>query len=386
MKTIGLIIAFKHTNYGAQLQAFATQRVIEMLGYDTKIIVCQEKNPLLTHTFGSGFLHHLINSFISKRKLKKTRLNISDEVYLNNRKFRKLASEQFIKNKLKGITYYNSYRKMTQEVQSMCAVLIGSDQMWPPGFCYRKIDSLDFVPVGVKKISYATSLGVSEYPKYCRKMSGKIWQRMDCLSVREKQGANIIQSICGDIPVEVVIDPTYLLSKQQWEEAIPNKKMSEKKYVFCYFLGNDDNSKQCARHFADINGWELVSVLSDESYSPYDQQYADKLVQGASPEDFINWIRGAEYIFTDSFHGLAFSVINEKQFYVFYRKRTDVKLNRNSRIDNILFLWQLEDRMLTDINLDWKTFKNNRIDYNYVTAKVQAEREHSLTFLKQTLP
>lgn len=385
-KIIGLLIAFKHTNYGAQLQAFATQWIIESLGYETRILVCQEKNPLLSHTMGSGFLYHLYNSFKSKKKIKNSRVKISDEKYLQNRDSRKMASEQFVESYLKGVTRYNSYHDLVKACRIMSAVLIGSDQMWPPGFCYRKIDSLAFVPKGVKRISYATSLGVSEYPNYCRKLSRKAWESIDNLSVRETQGANIIKSICGDLPVEVVVDPTYLITKAQWEFIVPFERKCENKYVLCYFLGNNDASKRCARHFAEMKGLELISILSNESYSPYDQKYADKLISGASPMDFINWIRNAEFIFTDSFHGLAFSVINEKQFFVFYRKRNDVKMNRNSRIDNILSLWQLEDRLITDNDIDWLTYKPNWIDYGKVSAKVSTERERSLYFLKNSLP
>lgn len=382
---VGLELAYKTTNYGAQLQAFATQQAVKRMGYATKIINLGAKALWTSHNFGRGIIQYFFLNNRDRKARMRTRVHISNPTYLNNREARKQSSSLFIQNHLSDITVYPSYQALARDVKSMKAVLIGSDQKWLPGFCYRKISSLNYAPEGVRRISYATSLGVSEYPQYCRAMSKKMWEKMDYLSVREEQGAKIIREICGDINVEVVVDPTYLYTKKEWEDMIPTKKMSGAPYVFCYFLGNDDDSKRCARRYAEKHHLKLVSVLSDESYSPYDQEYADELVQGASPEDFVNWIRGAAVVFTDSFHGTAFSVINERQFYVFYRRRMDSKMSRNSRIDNVLSLWKLGARLITDNNINWDSFDEEEIDYREVGSIVDSERRRSLDFLTKAL-
>lgn len=385
-KELGLVLSYKTTNYGAQLQAYATQYVIEKMGYHTKIITYVGKPSLETKIIGPGFFTSLYYSFLAKRKRKKTRINISNEEYKLNNGLRKKNSEEFIGKRLKNIKYYTNYRELVEDASHMDAVLIGSDQKWGPGFCYNRISTLDFAPNGVRRISYATSLGVSEYPRYCRRLSKKMWGKIDFLSVREKQGAGIIKEICGEIPVEVVVDPTYLITKNEWTELIPFRRMESEKYVFCYFLGNDEEEKCCAKRFAEKKGLKVISIMSNESFSEKDNKYADKILTGVSPEDFINWIRCASYIFTDSFHGLAFSVINEKQFYIFYRKRDDARLSRNSRIDNILNLWGIEDRLITDTGIDWAYYQSNEIDYQTVSNVVLSEREKSLNFLIKSLP
>ena len=106
---------------------------------------------------------------------------------------------------------------------------------------------------------------------------------------------------------------------------------------------------------------------------------------GESPDSFVNWIRGAECVFTDSFHGTAFSIMNEKQIYVFYRKNTGVKLQRHSRIDDILSLWEIKYRLITDKHREWDSYQEQPIDYTLVTQKVQSERERSMKFLKASL-
>lgn len=384
-KIIGLELAYKSSNYGAQLQAFATQRVIESMGFKTIIIQLKKKGEIAAHTFRRGFFYNLYLQYKSDSIRKRSRVEIGDSLYQENRRARKKASEQFISERLSGITVYSTFKELVEDSKKMAAVLIGSDQKWTPGFCYRKVSSLDFAPKGVRRISYATSLGVSEYPNYCRALSRKMWKRIDFLSVREKQGAKIIKDICGDISVEVVVDPTYLLSKKEWELYVPVKVMSESPYVLCYFLGNNDDNKKCAKRYAKLKNLILVSIMSDESYSQYDKDYADILITGASPEEFINWIRGSSCIFTDSFHGTAFSVINEKQFFVFYRIRPETKFNRNSRIDNILSLWNTEDRLITDNTIDWGETIIEDINYSKVTPIVTAERKRSLSFLSKAL-
>ena len=279
----------------------------------------------------------------------------------------------------------SGYTRLADLGKKYDAVLVGSDQNWLPGFSFGNFTSLRFVPDNVRKISYATSLGVSDYPKYCWPSSRKAWSRIDFLSVREQQGADIIKQVCGpDSSVQVVVDPTYLLTKTQWEGLIPIEKKSDQKYVFCYFLGNDDNSKKIARQFADEKHLKLVSVLSTESFSDIDKTFADRIVRESSPEDFVNWIRGAEYVFTDSFHGTAFSVINEKQFFIFYRKRAETS-SRNSRIDNILGKWGLKDRLILPGVQDVDFSSLTSIDYEKVNVLVSKEREKSLTFLKEAL-
>ena len=384
MKKIGLVLSYKETNYGAQLQAFATQVVVEKFGHSTEIIDYSPKNGDRHIVLSRGILRFFYEQFLFKRRAKKHTTS-NDQLFLKNKQERIEQYQLFIKRRLHNIVKVSGYSQLASCGKKCDAVLIGSDQKWTPGFSFGNVNSLRFVPDYIRKISYATSLGVSEYPKYCWPSARKAWNRIDFLSVREQQGADIIKQVCGpDISVRVVVDPTYLLTKEQWEELIPTEKKSEEKYVFCYFLGNDDSSKLIARKFADEKKLKLVSVLSKESYSPLDQTYADFLVTGNGPEDFINWIRGAEYVLTDSFHGTAFSVINEKQFFIFYRKRAEAT-TRNSRIDNILQKWGLQDRLVPPGETDAKLLSTKSIDYSKVTERVLTEREKSLQFLKEAL-
>ena len=383
-KKIGLILAFKGTNYGALLQAYATQYVIESLGFDTEIIDYRGKVNQTENLFKRGYFYYRLIYWLNKRKNKIPTL-LTNEEFAKYRKDRRSISDDFRRRRLHNIVSIMDYKELKRLTLNYHGVIIGSDQLWQPGACYDSLLSLDFVSQKTRRISYATSLGVSEYPKYCWHSSKKMWQKMDYLSVREKQGADIISQIYGDGKATVVLDPTYLLTMNVWKELIPMKVMNERKYLFCYFLGSEVENKQCARRYADAHNLELVSLFSNESLGEIDQSYADNLVSDATPEDFINWIRGAECVFTDSFHGLAFSVINQKQFYIFYRKRLDVVQSRHSRIDNILSTWKVEDRLILDKNIDWTKDLHQDIDYEEVHGLLDTKRKESMDFIKEAL-
>ena len=384
MKRIGLILANPKTNFGAHLQAYATQYVIDKLNCDTEVIDCSSVSSKRHYFFDWGLFVDVFKSIINKFRMK----NVvpTDDKFVQNKKEREQKINEFRAKRLHDISIFKDYNALVQYSNRFDTIVIGSDQMWTPGISFTPINSLRFVPKGVRRVSYATSLGVSSYPRYCWNSARNMWKRMDYISVREEQGANIIKEICGKkTNVKVVVDPTYLMAKEQWEEVIPFQKMSAKRYVFCYFLSENIQAKKCARRYADKYKLHLVSILSTESYLEIDQTYADETIGAVSPEDFINWIRGAECVFTDSFHGLAFSVINHVQFYVFYRIRKDSKQSRNSRIDNILKMWNCEDRLINNADLDWNSVERAHIDYEKVENLVALKRGESLNYLKKAI-
>lgn len=378
---IGLVLAHHVTNYGALLQAYAVQQAVESLGFATEIIDYKANRFRRGIKFDFGLFAWFYNSYKNSRKKKKT--EPLDEIHLLNKAERKKRFTEFNSERLQNRHTYNGIKAIRKAARHCKAVLIGSDQMWLPGTSFGNYQSLRFVPNDIRTISYATSLGVSQYPKYCYRSARDMWENIDYLSVREQQGKDIIQTVCNQLPVEVVCDPTYLFNKEEWERHIPKKSMTNEKYVLCYFLGNSDMQQRMAKQYAEQRGLKCYSILSDESVSSIDTTFPDKVITGASVDDFVNWIRGAECLITDSFHGLAFAVINNKDFYIFYRKRDEARVNRNARIDNILNMWQCEDRLVEN---DVEQIKHlPPIDYDKVNALVDAKREMSWSFLRSAL-
>lgn len=381
-RKIGLLLALG-PNYGALLQSYATQQIIIQMGYETSIIKYKGNRRDVLRQGLTGIEFYVVSHFAKDNN--KRPIQQLDAIHRENREARKKAQTKFIKERFKNIIEFSNHGELVKYSSCLDAVMIGSDQSWLPVSMISPTSSFEFVPKGVRRVSYATSLGVSEYPKYCWRQARKVWKKMDYISVREEQGKKIINDICGDIPVQVVCDPTYLYTKSEWEQFIPVNQLEDEKYVLCYFLGTDKKLFEAARKFAIVKKLKLLSILTCEVAVEGDDSFPDRLITGASPEEFVNYIRGAEYVLTDSFHGVAFSVINEKQFFLFYPQREYLAQSRNSRLDNIIKMWGIEDRLVTNKDTDWGEYETNIIDYNCVTKRVLSKRKESLDYLQKAL-
>lgn len=383
MKKIGLCMAFTGTNYGQLLQAYATQQVVERMGYDSEIIVYRSgRNKGIKPSFASLVVSgKAIAAKLKPLISKPTKTAVLDQIHKENVEQRRKAADAFRSERLHNVVRCEGITELRNKSWEYTAVMVGSDQVWLPDIAVTNYFTLRFAAPGVRRISYATSMGVSSYPNYAKKPAADYWRQIDYLSVREEQAKNIIQGIC-DVDVTVVADPTYLLTAEEWEVRIPREYVIADGYVLCYFLGDDERIKRYARRYAQEKGLRLVSILSDECQSD-DAVFADEVITGVGPDKFVNLIRSADCVLTDSFHGLAFSVIHERQFLVFYRKRNDVKESRNSRIDNIVKTWGLENRLIRDPENG--TLDTKDIDYTSVTAKRMKFREESLSFLRNAL-
>lgn len=378
MKKIGLCLAFKGTNYGALLQAFATQYLVNSLGYRTEILdYTPERGKDIIHS-PESYLSRVIEK--SKKALNKQKVIPLDEIHKQNKTKRIEAADLFRQNRLHNIVNIKTYDDLVEHSRQYNAVIVGSDQLWPPTVSFTKYRSLRFVPKDVRRISFATSMGVSSYPWYVKRNAADFLRKIDFLSVREETAKSIIKNICGR-DAKVVLDPTYLISKSEWEDLIHPETIVKSGYVFSFFLGDNPEMKKLVRKYADNHGLRVVAIISNEANS--NDQYADEVLIGQSPEQFVNLIRNADCVFTDSFHGLAFSIINCKQVYITYRIRYGTS-SRNSRIDNIVKKLGIENRLIINPN-DLSNDFDNEISYDLVNDKLRIMREDSLQFLKEAL-
>lgn len=380
IKSVGLCLAFKGNNYGALLQSFATQYVIENLGCHTEIIDYERGDRNKYHFSIEAFIYLCLRKIASIIQTKSEKPVVYDDVHKQNINGRIAASESFRNRRLKNIVSLRGYENLHNYSERFDAVIIGSDQMWPPDVAFSNHLSLRFAPEGVRRISYATSTGVSKYPWYVKRQAKDFLNKIDFLSVREQAGYEIIKGITGR-DAKIVADPAYLLSKQEWLDIIPNQEITDKGYVFSFFLGDNVEAKKLVRKYADEHGLRVVSILSNE-VNVDDSWYSDEILISKSPEEFINLIRNADCIITDSFHGFTFSIINEKEVYVTYRVKKGVK-SRNQRIDNIVKKFGVENRLISDPKN--YTFDNTNINYQEVTGKVLDFRLYSLNYLKSSL-
>ena len=217
-------------------------------------------------------------------------------------------------------------------------VIVGSDQVWNPGFEKYDIAFLRFVPQG-KRIAYAASFGMASLPQTCRERFAKAICEMAAVSVREEQGAAIIKELTGK-NVPVVLDPTLLLDAEEWTELESKpawyKNNNAEKYILTYFLGK---KPPIIETVAEKEHLKVINLLDMAVFDHYT----------VSPQEFLYLIHHAALVYTDSFHGSVFSILFERPFVVCDRIDKH-QYSMKSRIDTLLKLFCLQDRMALQEN------------------------------------
>ena len=354
---IGVCIKYFHENYGGMLQAYATVMYLDKLGVDYELIRYNkhknifQKIQSIPRLFNRILLNDKIESFKQKIGLKLHK-DFAEKNRLRMKSFHKFCSQKF----LNLSPVYSSYQDMAEMSSIYDIVLTGSDQLWSPAGLPTNFYNLEFCKNGVKRISYASSFGVSYIPWYQKRRTANFLNKIDCISMRELKGAIIVNELIGK-EVPVVADPVFLINKTQWDTLIPNYNRYHCKYVFAYFLGNTKEYREKVTEFAKERGLKIVTLRHLDQYVKADEEFGDYAPYDIGPEEFLNLIRNAEYVFTDSFHGSCFSIINHKKFLTFNRYSNKSKVSKNSRIDTLManiginrrYTGAIED-VLTDIN------------------------------------
>lgn len=383
---IGLILSHTGINYGMLLQAYATQMYLESKGVQTEILRIQDDTESSKKL--KKYARYLSPVALKSALMKAKRRNLvkKDPVLRAAFRARSEVGRAFAKERLQNITLLKGFDRAAEYCkENYSCVMIGSDQQWAPACFYSKMNTLMFVPDGVKRASYATSMGVSRIPKNTHKLLKAFISRMDHISVREETGKNIITRVTGREDVKVVPDPTFLLTPDQWEGYIPDKKLYDGKYVFCYFLGNSDLPVKKVIAWAKEEGVKPIFVRNVESYSRKKIDYEDSVVLDApTVDEFVNYIRHASLVCTDSFHCTVFSIINNVEFATFYRTQSTNKDSRNSRIDDLLARCECINRICKDDAL-LSSVVETTPDFGKINQIIASTRAVGVHFLEEVL-
>ncbi|MCH4284030.1 MULTISPECIES: polysaccharide pyruvyl transferase family protein [Bacillota] len=382
MKKIGLAVCYDTKNYGSQLQVLATLKKIEELGFETEIIRYKKKiSPTfivqtLPRLFNIPFIQAKINSKKKRNRIDKHD-QLRDDVKKRNDRFNKFVTDYFTNLS----EQYNGWESLVRKSnQNYDTFLCGSDQLWLPHNLGSHFYTLEFANDDKKKVAYATSFGVSEIPNNLKKGYKKFLNRFQFLSTREIAGQEIIKELTGK-NAKVVCDPTLLFNSEQWMKILPEEKVISEKYIFCYFLGDNNEHRNQAEILSQKTGYKIVTIPFLDNFVERDLTFGDYKMFDIDTKDFVNLIRNAEYVLTDSFHGSIFSILNHKKFITFNRY-TSGKGSRNSRIDSLCHLLNLNDRRFEKNILD-NIF--NDIDYDNVEIKLNELRNASISYLIDSL-
>jgi hypothetical protein len=364
---IGIISYHNSVNYGAVLQIFALKTTLEKMGAEVSVIDYRA----IASEYGEFSLRKSIenNSFI-KALAKFLYYNLIAKKSIKDRK------EKFDDFTIRYFNFSPHYKSLNEfeKLNKYDAIICGSDQIWNPEITngFDPMLFCDFNSDRVRKYSYAASVGdvmiISTEDK--KTVFLNLIKNFEQVSVREQDLADFISENTEINPL-VTLDPTLLLNAKEYDK-VEDTKNTKKDYVLIYQLSRYPKTLEVAKQLAKENNLQIIEIINN----PYIRN-KNKLMQfSASPAEFVNLMKNANYIITNSFHGTVFSIIFRKNFY------TIVSRVRNSRIINILGTLGLSDRLLEESSRD---FPRDEIDYSKVKPLLEKEREASLNYLKKII-
>ena len=385
MKKVAIVSCYFKNNYGSMLQAYATQKILDNLKVENETINIDEN---IDFKIGKRkfYQSQILNISFIKSKFGMLKLKFDKKINKELKKNLEIRDKEFekFKTKFRLTKPFHTYQEITEYCNNYSNIIVGSDQLWLPVNVISDYYTLNWVPNDINKISYATSFGISTIPKKYMEKYKNFLERINHISVREKNACEIVENLSGK-KAELVCDPTLLLSKDEWIEIQSKTPIIQGDYILCYFLGKNIEHRKFAERLKEKTGYKIVSLNHSDEYVKYSDQFADETPYDIGPAEFINLIRYAKYVCTDSFHGTVFSLINQVDFFTFERfNNKSLKVSTNSRIYSLLDLVNLKNRLVTE-NVEILDVLSQDINFREVNERIEEFRRKSIKFLKKAL-
>ena len=350
MSNVFIITPYGLFNYGNRLQNYALTRKIEQFGNSCKTVVYYPAAGL--GSMGKELAKPLVWNPLNRS--------------VRARRYR--AFQDFDRAIVKyRVWSKSSLMRLGDKADLFC---IGSDQIWNPD--HLSDPDFQFATFASKQkcIAYAPSFGVDKLPSSCIEGYRSGLDAIGLISVREEAGAGIVRELAG-LDAPVVLDPTLLLDREQWDVVSSDRMVPKDRYVFSYFLGkNVEQQRQLVAGYCTHERLRNVEVMNLSNPRFYE----------AGPQDFISLIKNADLVCTNSFHAAVFSLIYERPLNIFERSDAG-EASMNSRIINFVNQFELEESLVPDDE------EPQRIALPYDRAKIllATRRSESEEFLEGAL-
>lgn len=379
MKKTGIITILKVNNYGAELQAFALQKVLNNLGCDAEIIDYYfYKNPKFKKTKKSRPFVKLPLKQSLKEFLYPWYKTLKTLPFYKAKKKRDDKFQAFHSDNTKLSRSYKTLDELYAANLNYDVYVVGSDQVWNPNTNINiEPYFLTFAPKNKLKISYASSFGVSLIPEINQSRYATYLDNIDCIGVREKQGKNIVESLINK-KATWVLDPTFLLSKSDWKNYASDTKIKEP-YILLYILTDAEYITSLARKIAKENNLKIVRICKNA----FIEDKSDDVINiiDAGPQEYLGLFAKASFVLTTSFHGTCFSVNFNIPFYTILKKN---KTNNSRQID-LLNELNIGERIIYVGDSIPNNKEFNKINYEAVNKELLEFKYHSISYLKNAL-
>ena len=388
MKRVAVVSCYFKHNYGSMLQAYATQKVLDKLEIENETIditgMSSEINKAKMIYFAKASLTSdiFIRKFGMLKNVVKKRFTKDD--YSKLSQIRDSKFDEFKSDVFRLSDKYSSKNELSKACgKRYTDVLVGSDQLWLPANIAGDYYTLSFVPDNVNSIAYSTSFGMAELPKNSEKKATEFLNKIKHLSVREASGQAIVRKLTGrDIPV--VCDPTLLFTGEEWMEIQQEEPLVKDKYILCYFLGKNMYPREFAKQLKEETGLKIIALAHIDEYVKEDDDYSDETPFDIGPSEFLNLVRNAQYICTDSFHCSVFSILYKKKFFAFRRYADKTKQSTNNRLDNLFNLLGIKG-VIQEGDMTAQDAIKNEVDFELAQKNLDELRNASYTYLKNSL-
>lgn len=355
---IGLLTFHSVTNYGALLQAYGLQETLRSLNADSEFInyrfdiIKKEKKRMKIYKSPLKVMKNFIKNNLIKLKSKEIMFNEFSNEYLN------ISKDE-----------YKYFEKLSLLEEKYDKFIVGSDQVWN-----QKISENDptflfnFIKDKSKCYSYAASMGGVDADSNFKSIMEHNLRDFNSISVRENKAKNFISSFYKN-NIEVNLDPTLLLSKNNWEKIA--KLPLKKNYVLIYTLHPSENVYKLADELSRKDNIEIIEIATGLK-----RRKNVTYIKGIGPSEFLGLFINSKYVLTNSFHGTIFSIIMKKLFYVDLLKTS--KKWVNTRMTELLNLIGQSSRYKSDMTLEEFLIP---VDFSKISNILDIERKKAISFL-----
>lgn len=361
---IALITIHWANSYGGMLQALASQKILSDYG---EVSIIDYKTTHLKKTM------QLIRWGYTPRDF----LRMGKDLFRLLPRYRLLHKfKSFIEKHLHLTQQYNNHHDLDKAEALYDVFVCGSDQIWNPNII-DGFDSAYFLAFihNKKKLSYASSCGSYQFSKHEETVLIDYLSSFSNISVREKNTAQYLRNLIEGQKTTTVLDPTLMLDKSKWLELLEIKvKKNNKPYVFVYTLKKDEFVRNIVEKVSNHFNLEVIVIDQD----PFLGFPSDKHIQDADPKEYLEWIAGASFVITNSFHGTAFSVNFEVPF-ISIKPESGV-----NRIQDFLESVGLQERLILEKdNLD--DIISSSVDFQSSNIKLEQLRASTRSYLNNAL-
>lgn len=363
---IGILTQPVIHNYGGSLQNYALQNTLKKLGHDPYTI-----NWGISESWAKWIIRFLLAKARGNQVPKNPFTIFSYERY-----FRNFHKSYIIRTNPMGPLNTKKIIK-----NSFDAYIVGSDQVWRKAYNPNiKHMFLDFVPDEAIKIAYAASIGIDawDYSEDLTSSCISLVNRFKAISVREDTAIQLLRDNLN-AKSELVLDPTLLMSLEDYELDLKLRPQTDTNCIAVYILDMTEKKRKLLKEISELCKCKIDIIGNPEFYGNFEKRSS---IQYPSPQDWLCAIRDAQYVITDSFHGTAFSINFHKNFITLGNPERG-----NTRFDSLLNVFGLENRLVNigEKSSDIFSIMSQEIDWNSIDSIRSKFKEKSINFLKNNL-